>query len=64
MRHRVPPGSERALPRFGARLQIALQLKDLENFPKDYVWQGSTCLVGKTFESRQEMFASTKEIKD
>jgi hypothetical protein len=36
---------------------------DLENFPKDYVWQGSTYLVGKTFESLQEMFTSTKEIQ-
>lgn len=50
--------------RFGARLQIARQLKDIENFPKDYVWQGSTYLVGKTFESLQEMFTSTKEIQD
>jgi hypothetical protein len=36
---------------------------NLENFPKDYVWQGSTYLVGKTFESQQEMFTSTKEIQ-
>ncbi|KAJ4450804.1 hypothetical protein ANN_02234 [Periplaneta americana] len=50
--------------RFGARLQIARQLKDIENFPKDFVWQASTYLVGKTFESLQEMFTSTKEIQD
>ncbi|PSN42978.1 hypothetical protein C0J52_13214 [Blattella germanica] len=50
--------------RYGARLQIARQLKDIENFPKEYVWQGSTYLVGKTFESLQEMFTSTKEIQD
>ncbi|XP_021914450.1 DNA-directed RNA polymerase, mitochondrial isoform X2 [Zootermopsis nevadensis] len=50
--------------RFGARHQIARQLKDIEGFPKDFVWQGSTYLVGKTFESLQEMFTSTKEIQD
>jgi DNA-directed RNA polymerase len=42
---------------------ISVALADLENFPKDCVWQGSTYLVGKTFESLQEMFTSTKEIQ-
>lgn len=50
--------------RFGARLQIAKQLKDIDTFPKEYVWSASTYLVGKTFESLREMFTSTKEIQD
>lgn len=50
--------------RFGARLQIAKQLKDIDLFPKEYVWSASTYLVGKTFESLREMFTSTKEIQD
>ncbi|XP_060878256.1 DNA-directed RNA polymerase, mitochondrial [Metopolophium dirhodum] len=50
--------------RFGARLQIAKQLKDIESFPKDKVWSASTYLVAKTFESLREMFTSTKEIQD
>ncbi|KAJ9581673.1 hypothetical protein L9F63_023149, partial [Diploptera punctata] len=50
--------------RFGGRLQIARQLKDMESFPREYIWQGSSYLVGKTFDSLQEMFTSTKEIQD
>ncbi|KAG8289375.1 hypothetical protein J6590_105660, partial [Homalodisca vitripennis] len=50
--------------RFGARLQIAKQLKDIDSFPKEYVWPASTYLVLKTFESLREMFNSTKEIQD
>lgn len=33
--------------RFGARLQIARQLKDIENFPKDAVWPASSYLTCK-----------------
>ncbi|GLG94679.1 DNA-directed RNA polymerase [Gryllus bimaculatus] len=50
--------------RYGARLQIARQLKDIEDFPKEYVWHGSSYLVVKTFDSLREMFTSTKEIQD
>lgn len=50
--------------RFGARLQIAKQLKDIDEFPKDWVWPASSYLTSKTFESLQEMFTSTKEIQD
>lgn len=32
--------------RFGARLQIAKQLKDIDDFPKDAVWPASTYLTG------------------
>lgn len=50
--------------RYGARLQIAKQLKDIDDFPQDFVWQASTYLTVKTFESLREMFTSTKEIQD
>ncbi|XP_014259402.1 DNA-directed RNA polymerase, mitochondrial [Cimex lectularius] len=50
--------------RFGARLQIAKQLKDIEEFPKEHVWTASTYLVTKTFISLREMFTSAREIQD
>ncbi|XP_036223864.2 DNA-directed RNA polymerase, mitochondrial isoform X5 [Bactrocera oleae] len=50
--------------RYGARLQIARQLKDIESFPKEWVWPASTYLTSKTFESLREMFTSTREIQD
>lgn len=50
--------------RFGARLQIARQLKDNDAFPKEWVWPASSYLTGKTFESLREMFTSTREIQD
>lgn len=50
--------------RFGARLQIARQLKDIEAFPKDIVWAASAYLTAKTFESLRSMFVSTREIQD
>ncbi|XP_066246589.1 DNA-directed RNA polymerase, mitochondrial [Euwallacea similis] len=50
--------------RFGARLQIAKQLKDIDDFPKESVWAASSYLTGRTFESLRSMFTSTREIQD
>lgn len=50
--------------KFGARLQIAKQLKDTPDFPHALIWPASLYLVTKTFTSLQEMFSSTKEIQD
>ncbi|BES94363.1 Probable Hypothetical protein polymerase III subunit RPC6 [Nesidiocoris tenuis] len=50
--------------KFGARLQIAKQLKDIDDFPKKHVWPASYYLATKTFESLREMFSSTREIQD
>ncbi|XP_034939045.1 DNA-directed RNA polymerase, mitochondrial [Chelonus insularis] len=50
--------------KFGARLQIARQLKDLDDFPQEYVWIGSLYLAQKTFESLRTMFESAKKIQD
>ncbi|XP_044253587.1 DNA-directed RNA polymerase, mitochondrial [Tribolium madens] len=50
--------------KFGARLQIARQLKDIDEFPKDLVWAASSYLTGRTFDSLRSMFTSTREIQD
>lgn len=50
--------------RYGARLQIGRQLKDINNFPKEWVWPASFYLTKTTFISLREMFTSTKEIQD
>ncbi|XP_065215775.1 DNA-directed RNA polymerase, mitochondrial [Planococcus citri] len=50
--------------RYGARLQIAKQLKDIDSFPKNLVWGASTYLTSKTFHCLQEMFTSSREIQN
>ncbi|KAK0087015.1 hypothetical protein PV325_001969 [Microctonus aethiopoides] len=50
--------------KFGARLQIARQLKDLDNFPQEYVWSASLYLAQKTFDSLRTMFESARQIQD
>ncbi|KAL1460948.1 hypothetical protein WDU94_012882 [Cyamophila willieti] len=50
--------------RYGARLQIAKQLKDIESYPQEFVWPGSSYLMVKTFDCLREMFTSTREIQD
>ncbi|XP_012535388.1 DNA-directed RNA polymerase, mitochondrial isoform X2 [Monomorium pharaonis] len=50
--------------KFGARLQIARQLSDLQDFDQKYVWTGSIYLVEKTFMALQNMFESAKEIQN
>ncbi len=49
--------------RYGARLQIAKQLKDQPGFPLKYVEEASSYLADKTFESLNEMFASSQAIQ-
>ncbi|CAK9811077.1 DNA-directed RNA polymerase, mitochondrial [Anthophora plagiata] len=50
--------------KYGAKLQIAKQLKDTENFPKEYVWPASIYLAENTFHSLRTMFKSAREIQD
>ncbi|XP_063699964.1 DNA-directed RNA polymerase, mitochondrial isoform X2 [Culicoides brevitarsis] len=50
--------------RFGARLQIAKRLKEIDDFPQEHVWEASNYLTTKTLESLREMFTSAKEIQD
>ncbi|KAI4498145.1 hypothetical protein M0802_006631 [Mischocyttarus mexicanus] len=50
--------------KYGARLQIMRQLKDLEGFPTELSWQASTYLTYKTFDSLRTMFSSARTIQD
>jgi DNA-directed RNA polymerase len=48
---------------YGAKLQIAKQLKDIDGFPQDKVNEGAFYLAEKTFESLNEMFTSSQAIQ-
>ncbi|XP_051893602.1 DNA-directed RNA polymerase, mitochondrial [Pristis pectinata] len=50
--------------RFGGRLQIEKKLKEIEDFPKEHVWEASHYLVQQVFNSLKEMFTGTREIQD
>lgn len=49
--------------RYGARLQIEKQLKDLEDFPRPLVARAASYLTKKTFNSLGEMFTSATMIQ-
>ena len=48
---------------YGAKLQIAKQLKDIDDYPQEHVNSGAAYLAQKTFESLNEMFTSSQEIQ-
>ncbi|XP_028301108.1 DNA-directed RNA polymerase, mitochondrial [Gouania willdenowi] len=50
--------------RFGGRLQIEKRLKEIDEFPKDHVWEASHYLVRQVFNALKEMFTGTREIQD
>ncbi|XP_005170579.2 DNA-directed RNA polymerase, mitochondrial [Danio rerio] len=50
--------------RYGGRLQIEKRLKEIDDFPKDYVWDASHYLVVQVFNSLKEMFTGTREIQE
>lgn len=50
--------------RYGARLQILKQLKDIKEFQQEHAHQAASYLVQKTFYSIREMFTAAKEIQD
>uniref|UniRef100_A0A3Q3K9W5 DNA-directed RNA polymerase n=1 Tax=Monopterus albus TaxID=43700 RepID=A0A3Q3K9W5_MONAL len=50
--------------RYGGRLQIEKRLKEIEEFPKEHVWQASHYLVQLVFSGLKEMFSGTREIQD
>ncbi|KAA0712220.1 DNA-directed RNA polymerase, mitochondrial [Triplophysa tibetana] len=50
--------------RYGGRLQIEKRLKEIDEFPKEYVWDASHYLVHQVFNSLKEMFTGTREIQD
>lgn len=50
--------------KYGAKHQIARQLKDTANFPEEYIWPASLYLTENTFHSLRTMFKSAREIQD
>ncbi|XP_024121139.1 DNA-directed RNA polymerase, mitochondrial [Oryzias melastigma] len=50
--------------RYGGRLQIEKRLKEIENFPKEHIWDASHYLVRLVFSGLKEMFTGTREIQD
>lgn len=50
--------------RYGGRLQIEKRLKEIDEFPKEYVWEASHYLVRLVFSGLKEMFTGTREIQD
>ncbi|XP_066197717.1 DNA-directed RNA polymerase, mitochondrial isoform X1 [Saccopteryx leptura] len=49
--------------RYGGRLQIEKRLRELSDFPQEFVWQASHYLVRQVFNSLQEMFSGTRAIQ-
>nr|XP_012149174.1 PREDICTED: DNA-directed RNA polymerase, mitochondrial isoform X3 [Megachile rotundata]XP_012149175.1 PREDICTED: DNA-directed RNA polymerase, mitochondrial isoform X3 [Megachile rotundata] len=50
--------------KYGAKHQIAKQLRNIEDFPYEYVWPASIYLAESTFNSLRTMFKSAREIQD
>ncbi|KAK6174925.1 hypothetical protein SNE40_013482 [Patella caerulea] len=50
--------------KYGARLQIIRQLKDIPDMPQEYTSQAASYLAEKTFFCLQEMFTATKGIQE
>ena len=50
--------------RFGARLQILKELRDMDEFPKEMEWLASAYLMFQVFASIERMFTATREIQD
>ncbi|XP_053713267.1 DNA-directed RNA polymerase, mitochondrial [Synchiropus splendidus] len=50
--------------RYGGRLQIEKRLKEIDEFPKEFVWDASHYLVRLVFSSLKSMFKGTREIQD
>ncbi|XP_053228748.1 DNA-directed RNA polymerase, mitochondrial isoform X1 [Podarcis raffonei] len=49
--------------RYGGRLQIEKRLKEIDEFPQEYIWEASHYLVQQVFNSLKEMFSGTREIQ-
>ncbi|XP_076280985.1 mitochondrial RNA polymerase [Lasioglossum baleicum] len=50
--------------KYGAKLQITKQLKDMAEFPEEHVWPAGSYLTEKTFSTLRTMFKSAREIQD
>ncbi|XP_029821207.1 DNA-directed RNA polymerase, mitochondrial [Manacus vitellinus] len=49
--------------RYGGRLQIEKRLKEIDDFPEEYLWEASHYLVRQVFNSIKEMFSATRDIQ-
>ncbi|XP_074784111.1 DNA-directed RNA polymerase, mitochondrial isoform X2 [Athene noctua] len=49
--------------RYGGRLQIEKRLKEIDEFPEEYLWEASDYLVKKVFNGIKEMFSATRDIQ-
>nr|XP_032806362.1 DNA-directed RNA polymerase, mitochondrial [Petromyzon marinus] len=50
--------------RYGGRQQIEKRLSEMDDFPKEYVWDASAYLTKLVFSSLREMFTGTREIQN
>lgn len=48
---------------YGAKQQIARQLRDIDKFPKEFVAEACSYLAEKTFFSLRELFQETRKIQ-
>ncbi|NWH39019.1 RPOM protein, partial [Chloropsis hardwickii] len=50
--------------RYGGRLQIEKRLREIDEFPEEYLWEASHYLVKQVFNSIKEMFSATRDIQN
>ncbi|NWU66720.1 RPOM protein, partial [Pterocles burchelli] len=50
--------------RYGGRLQIEKRLKEIDEFPEEYLWEASHYLVKQVFNGIKEMFSATRDIQN
>ncbi|NXT85379.1 RPOM protein, partial [Zapornia atra] len=50
--------------RYGGRLQMEKRLKEIEEFPEEYLWEASQYLVKQVFNGIKEMFSATRDIQN
>ncbi|XP_053906418.1 DNA-directed RNA polymerase, mitochondrial [Cuculus canorus] len=50
--------------RYGGRLQIEKRLKEIDEFPEEYLWEASQYLVKQVFSGIKEMFSATRDIQN
>ncbi|KAM8986856.1 DNA-directed RNA polymerase, mitochondrial [Ara ararauna] len=50
--------------RYGGRLQMEKRLKEMDDFPEEYLWEASHYLVKQVFNSIKEMFSATRDIQN
>ncbi|KAF1431823.1 DNA-directed RNA polymerase, mitochondrial, partial [Spheniscus magellanicus] len=50
--------------RYGGRLQMEKRLKEIDEFPEEYLWEASHYLVKQVFNGIKEMFSATRDIQN